>query len=420
MLSDKLMKEFIHSRSLDFFNWYREMLSIPLEEKNEFFMYDKKTNVITFKDGSTTVLTNDRPTPLMMYDKFKLSKDDMSIIDSEDYYTLGDNILNYLLVYRPFGDKTLRFTKDLTHTMVEAYIANHLGDSIDVETEYTILFADGGMMLEQLAELIVVSSTNKSISPPKGGVVYKKKLYEEARKKYGNDLGGDIRVVVDIDNKLEAFDREYMKDDPTYGIFSNDKIMSNARKNMHGTIGAEIGMDGNLTPIVENSLLEGLPNDNTIIASQINSSRKGSIWRGKMTQFTGADAKTTARVLNNIKILKNDCGTVNTRLIDITKDNFSEYINYNIIESNNDIVRLTDANVNKYIDTRVRVRTYLFCLQPNDKYCSTCGGRQSEDNNNISIILSTENNAIFTNTSMKAFHNKQLKLVPYDLEIALN
>lgn len=420
MLSDKLMKEFIRTRSLDFFNWYREMFSVPLEEKNEYFIYNKKTSIVTFEDGSTTTLTDDRPTPLMMYDRFKLSKEDMSIIDTEDFYSLGDIILNYLLVYRPFGDKALRFTKDLTHHMVEAYIANHLGDSIDVETEYTILFADGGMMLEQLSELIVVSSTDKSISPPKGGVEYKKKLYEEARKLHGNDLGGDIRVVVDIDNKLEAFDREYMKDDPTYGIFSNDKIMSNARKNMHGTIGAEIGMDGNLTPIVENSLLEGLPNDNTIIASQINSSRKGSIWRGKMTQFTGADAKTTARVLNNIKILKNDCGAINTRDIYLNKDNFSEYINYNIIDGSNNIIRLTDSNIVNYMDKTVRVRSYLFCIQPNDKYCSTCGGRQSEDNNNISIILSTENNAIFTNTSMKAFHNKQLKLVPYDLKTALN
>ena len=34
MLSDKLMKEFIRTRSLDFFNWYREMFSVPLEEKN--------------------------------------------------------------------------------------------------------------------------------------------------------------------------------------------------------------------------------------------------------------------------------------------------------------------------------------------------------------------------------------------------
>ena len=419
MLSNELMIEFIKNGSLDYYEWYREMFSIPLVKENRFFNYDKETKKVTFKDGSFVVLDSKRVTPMMWSDSFQLDSSVMSIIEKPDIYSLGDIVINYLLLFKPFGNKALMFTRDLTHTQVEKYIANHLGDSIDVETEYTILFTDGAYMLEQLSELIVVSSTAKSISPPTGGAEYKRKIYAEAKKEHGDDLGNDIRVVVSIDNKLEAFDRAFMSDDPTYQIFSNDKIMSNVRKNMYGTVGAEIGMDGNLTPIVENSLLEGLPNDNKIIASQVNSSRKGSIMRGKMTQFTGADAKTTARVLNNVKVLKNDCGVTNTRSILLTNNNFTEYINYNIIDGTT-IVRLTNENISKYINTTVRVRTYLFCIQPHDKYCSVCGGRQSEDNNNIAIVLSTENNAIFTNTSMKAFHNKQLKLVDYDLDIALN
>lgn len=419
MISNDLMRKFIKDQTLDFYNWYREMFSIPLTEQNEFFTYDKSNRTVTFEDGSSVVLNDKRLTPLLMSDRFTLSNEDMSIIDKTDSYSFGDIVLNYLLVYRPFGNKALRFTLDLSLSQVENYIANHLGDSVDVGYEYAVLFPDGGMMLEQLSELIVVSSTNKSIAPAPGVREYKKKLFEEARKIHGEDLGNDIRVIVEIENKIEAYDREYLKDDPTYGIFANDKIIGNARKNMHGTMGAEIGMDGNLTPVVENSLSEGIPADNAIFASQVNASRKGSIMRGKMTQFTGADAKTTARVLNNIKVLRDDCKTMNTRDVLITKSNYTEYINYNIIEGNT-IIRLMDENITKYIGNVVKVRSYLFCVQPHDKYCSVCGGRQSEDNKNIAIILSTENNSIFTNTSMKAFHNKQLKLVDYDLSTALN
>lgn len=419
MLSNELMIDYIKNGRLDYYNWYREMFSIPLVKDNEYFEYDKETKTVKFKDGNSVVLDSKRETPLLWSDLFMLDSSVMSIIEKKDSYSLGDIVLNYLLLFRPFGDKALMFTKDLSHTQVEKYIASKIGDTIDVEYSYTVLFTDGAYMLEQLSELIVVSSTNKSISPPKGGTVYKKKLYSDARKEHGDDLGNDIRVIVGIENKLEAYDRNFMADDPTYNIFSNDKIMSNVRKNQYGTVGAEIGMDGNLTPVVENSLLEGLPNDNILIASQINSSRKGSIMRGKMTQFTGADAKTTARVLNNIKVLKNDCGVTNTRNILLTNNNYTEYINYNIIDGSS-VIRLTAENVNGYINKVINVRTYLFCIQPHDKYCSVCGGRQSEDNNNIAIVLSTENNAIFTNTSMKAFHNKQLKLVEYDLDIALN
>lgn len=419
MISNDLMRKFIKDQTLDFYNWYREMFSIPLNEQNEFFTYDKSSKTVTFSDGSSVVLNDKRPTPLLMSDRFTLSKEDMSIIDRTDSYSFGDIVLNYLLIYRPFGDKTLRFTLDLTLNQIESYIANHLGDSIDIEYEYSVLFPDGGMMLEQLSELIVVSSTNKSIAPAPGIREYKKKLFAEARKIHGDDLGDDIKVIVEIENKLEAYDRNYLKDDPTYGVFANDKIIGNARKNMHGTMGAEIGMDGNLTPVVENSLSEGIPADNKIFASQVNASRKASIMRGKMTQFTGADAKTTARVLNNIKVLRDDCKTMNTREVLLTKNNYTEYISYNIIAGDT-IIRLTDSNIVNYIDKVVRVRSYLFCVQPHNKYCAVCGGRQSEDNKNIAIVLSTENNSIFTNTSMKAFHNKQLKLVDYDLSTALN
>ena len=418
MISNQLFVSYIKNKTLDYYNWYREMFSIPLKKDNQFFSFDKDTNTVTFEDGNKVVLSKDRPTPLLMSDLFKLSQEDMSIIDKEDLYSLGDIILNYLLNFNPFGNKGLRFTKDLTHGIMEEHIAKYLGDSIPV-SEYTIQFADGATMLEQLSELIVVSSTNKSITPAKGISDYKKKLYAEAKEKYKDTLGDDIRVVVNIEDKIEQYDREYLKDDPTYGIFSNNKIIGNARKNMHGTIGMEIGMDGALTPLITNSLLEGLPLDNKIIASQVNSSRKASIMRGKMTQFTGADAKTTARVLNNVKVLRDDCNSANTRNVFLTGDNYKEYLNYNILD-NNIVIRLTDDNVSKYINTHVKLRTYVFCIQPNNKYCSVCGGRQSEDNKNIAIILSTENNAIFTNTSMKAFHNKSLKLVEYDLNIALN
>jgi hypothetical protein len=419
MISNDLMRKYIKDQTLDFYNWYREMFSIPLNEQNEFFTYDKSSKTVTFSDGSSVVLNDKRPTPLLMSDRFTLSKEDMSIIDKTDSYSFGDIVLNYLLIYRPFGDKTLRFTLNLTLNQIESYIANHLGDSIDIEYEYSVLFPDGGMMLEQLSELIVVSSTNKSIAPAPGIREYKKKLFAEARKLHGDDLGDDIKVIVEIENKLEAYDRNYLKDDPTYGVFANDKIIGNARKNMHGTMGAEIGMDGNLTPVVENSLSEGIPADNKIFASQVNASRKASIMRGKMTQFTGADAKTTARVLNNIKVLRDDCKTMNTREVLLTKNNYTEYISYNIIAGDT-IIRLTDSNIVNYIDKVVKVRSYLFCVQPHNKYCAVCGGRQSEDNKNIAIVLSTENNSIFTNTSMKAFHNKQLKLVDYDLSTALN
>ena len=394
--------------------WYTEMFTIPLDIEGEFITYDSKTSTVTSKKGIVYKLDDKRETPLLLSDKIELNKGDLNVID-DGIYTLGDIILNYLMIVRPMGDK-MPFTKNLTHTNVEDFISYELG--LTVDTEEYLKFVDGAALLEQFAEIFVVSSTDKSISPAPGMKALKKRLYKEYREKYGDKVDTDIRYAVEIDNILIEYDRAYIKDDPTYGIIINEKVLSNARKNLFGTIGTEIGMDGQIVPVIENSLVDGYPNDNNQVSALINSARKGSIMRGHMTQYTGADANVTSRVLNTITVVPGDCNTKTALDTSITKANYDEYINYYIMESGKPLM-LTPSNILNYIDKTVKLRTYMDCKQGDMKYCSTCAGRQGEDNKKIAIVLSTENNSIFTNSSMKAMHDKTLKLVDYDLQIAL-
>lgn len=405
---------YIDSGSLRHATWYTEMFTIPMSNEGEYIIYDEKTNIVTSKLGAVYKLDNIRETPLLLSDKVELNRGDLNVLE-DGIYTLGDIILNYLMVVYPMGDK-IPFTKFLTPNKVEDFISYELGKSVTTE-EYNT-FVDGAALLEQFADIFVTSSTDKSISPAPGMRELKKRLYKEYREKYGDKVDTDIKYAVEIDSILIAYDREYIKDDPTYGIIINEKVLTNARKNLYGTIGTEIGMDGQVTPVIENSLLDGYPPDNKQIAALINSSRKGSIMRGYMTQFTGADANVTGRVLNTVTVVPGDCGTKSTLDTIITKDNYDEYVNYYIMEAGKPLM-LTPVNVLNYIGKTVRLRTYMDCKQGDLKYCSTCSGRQGEDNKKIAIILSTENNSIFTNSSMKAMHDKTLKLVDYDLQIAL-
>lgn len=401
----------IENKSLIDFEWYRSMFSIPLES----------TRYLTLKDNVVTIgtesikLTDNRPTPLLLSDEVQLVKGDLNVKE-DGIYLLGDIILNYLMVIYPLGN-VIPFTPKLSPSKVEDYISYELGKSISI-TEYE-MFVEASDLIQQLADFFVTSSTDKSISPPPGIEEFKKKLYKEAREKYGDRLDTDIKLVVDIEKQLVEYDREYMKDDPTYNVVVNEKVISNARKNLYATIGTEIGMDGKVAPIVENSLLEGYPEDNKQIAALYNSSRKGSIMRGHMTQYTGADANTTSRSLNAVTVELGDCNTPNADDVLITKDNYDEYINYYIMVNNKPLM-LTPSNINDYIGKTVKMRSYLYCKMGNNKYCSTCSGRQGEDNKKIAIVLSTENNAIFTNGSMKAMHDKTLKLVEYSLSTAIS
>lgn len=412
MTRDMLL-DFINNKDLDKYNWYLEMFSIPRGEKFEY--YSINGNTVEFHNGYTVKLDKDRETPLVLSDTVRLLKGDLDIVEVDSDYSLGDIILNYLLISRPLG-KSIPFTRKLHYDKVEDYISNYLGDTVTVD-QY-MKYAEGCDFLQQMSELFVVPATEKSLFPAPGIKEYKDKLFKEYREKYGDQLDSDIRLIVEIEEKLVAYDREYLKDDPTYNIVSNNKIIGNSRKNLYGSIGAEIGMDGRITPIVQNSLLEGYPKNNEQLASLYNSNRKGSIMRGHMTQFTGADAKMTSRVLNTVTVIRSDCGTKDTYQVDITEDNKSEYVNYYIMVSGKPVL-LNPGNIDSYVGKTISLRTYLTCKEKDGKYCSTCAGRQGEDNNKIAIVLSTENNAIFTNTSMKAMHDKTLKLVDYDLHTAL-
>lgn len=400
------------------YDWYREMFSIPIKADNQFFTYDKEKNICIFKDIDLTIqLSKDRLTPLSLADKITLNPKALPNLDRKIDTDICDVLLNYLFIVYPFNDK-IPFMESLDPLKIEGNILPYRL-CVDIDTDEYGKFVESSDFIEQLSDLFVVSATIKVISPAPGIRAYKNKLYKEARELHGSHFDTNIELIAEIDSKLVAYDTEYMKDDPTYGILVDGKIMGNARKNLFGTIGGEIGLDGEVTPIIENSLLEGYPNNKEQLATIFNSSRKGSISRGFMTQYTGADAKVTARVINNVETTTGDCGT--TEGIDtlITKDNFSEYINYYIMENNKTILLSKDI-VEQYINKTVILRSYMKCKEPNNKYCGICSGKIGEENKHLPIILTTETSGNFTNSSMKSMHDKTLSVVDYDLEIALS
>ncbi len=409
---------YLNNGDLRKFKWYEEFFTIPMVgEEYEYFSYseqNEKNNEVIPYVGSSIISMKDRETPLLLSDTVDLLAGDLN--NAEDgTYTLTDIIHNYLLIFYPLGRK-LPFTHNLHFSVVEDFIAYELSNT--VTTDEYMKYMEATDMLQQMAELFVVSSTDKSIGPAPGIKELKNKLLKEYRAKYGDKMDSDIKYMVEIDKLLIEYDRNYIKDDPTYGVVLTEKILTNARKNLYGILGSEIGLDGKITPIVENSLSEGYPADNKQLASLFNSSRQGSIMRGHMTQFTGADANTTSRVINVITVVPNDCGTTKTLEVDINESNASEYIFYYMLENSKPVL-ITKDNIKAYIGKKIKLRTYLECIEPNGKYCSTCAGKQGEDNKKIATILSTENNAIFTNSSMKAMHDKTLSLVEYDLKTAI-
>lgn len=198
MITRAMLLEYIDNRSFNRYDWYLAMFSIPLMEEGKYFKYDKTKKLVVFPNGLTIQLDENRETPLLMKDLIQLEVGDLNnIVEKTDYYNLCDIIQNYLLVARPFGFKNIKMQLPVDPSKVEDYIATYLGDKIEPRPEYE-MFVEGAYFLEQLSDLVVVASTNKSIRPAPGIKAYRNKLYAEARRIHGDALNTDIRIIFHI------------------------------------------------------------------------------------------------------------------------------------------------------------------------------------------------------------------------------
>ena len=348
-----------------------------------------------------------------MLDKILVTRNMISNIKSDITSTIGRYFVNKILLDRPFGNKFDYKDESISVDNIEKELANKLIDGSVNVPEY-MKFMDGINYLKNLSRLVTVSATYKNVLPPDGIEKFKKDKLAEYDKKYGPNWRKDRVKVLEFKEELKAYDKEWLKDDPSYGKLTSGKITNNNRVKMYLTFGDESGFDntGKNFEFVENSLMDNYPKDKKQLAAVFNASRSGSYDRGKETQKGGATAKDILRSTSSLAVRGEDCGSKQGKKYFITKD-LLDSIRGRYIVGNKPIL-IEDPD--KYLGKEITLRSPMYCLNKNDTFCATCVGKvMAMQRDGIALSVLNISNVI-TTVSMKKMHDTQLKLIDVKLE----
>jgi len=307
-------------------------------------------------------------------------------------------IANIIYIERPFNGKIPFQDKSFTYNDIYyEYIVDDLlakkGISID---EYRA-FMKAIVFTHPLAPLIVHTETVKTITPPPGIVAYKKKLIQEYKDKYGDDVLKDELKTLEIDNKLKAFDAKYMEDDPTMDIVTNKKIMNVSRKNKFISIGKPTALIPTTeTGYIEESLTEGKVLDIDKIVAVNNAIRYGSASRGIETQLTGLIAKYLSAATRGFKISSEDCKVKKGYKVKIDE--------VNILFINNIRFDTKGVLIQCKVNDVVEMRDYMYCAEKGNNFCKKCVGILASGTYNPVILKSITTGGQALSGSLGKFH----------------
>lgn len=334
---------------------------------------------------------------------------------------IGNILYNALVLVEPFQERIPFVTGEISQSKVEKILAAKLqsvpkpGEARDrnfIYCDELILSNDNLQLITELTQLATVAATPRNIVKPKGIDEYRKKLVAE----YGDKLSNPV-YMAEFESKLRQYAKDYMKGDPSDGIFFSGKVSDTAYKKMYLTIGGIAGFgDGmKVTPIAE-SLDDGWPTDPEKFAAMMNDSRVGSYSRGAETVNGGVAAKVLLRAANNYSIKETDCLTKLGRRLYVTRATLKGIIGRTLLINGKNIKIPTAKEAEAYIGQRVVIRSPQGCKMAGDTLCQVCSGDKLSTNPNGLGIPLTEESGLILTASLKAMHGGVLSTVELDLD----
>lgn len=365
-------------------------------------------------DQTTPIYITDqgkRPDPreplFHLADEITLRAGDLPNVTETVDTTIGKALLNLICVCFPFGSKVAYYNGRKIKDYVGDQLASRLkdddkqtSDSLSI-TEYYKAVNAFNDFLPGLSAATTVTATERSLTQPPDMEDLRTQVIKQALTE-GKDVT-DPMVYKAIEDKLNAYVDEYMKDDPAYGNFIAGKVRNVAYKKYFITKGMEPDFDFKLGAPIIASLSEGGDLNPETLVAEYNSLRVGSYSRAKDTQKGGTYGKWVQRTVSTLSVAtEEDCGTthgVRRKFNDATKHIFKNTMIYN----GQTWVKATPSQLTK--NTYYVTRSMGYCQHPDPaKYCKACAGEQLSDNAQSLLNAATEISFGILNASLKRMH----------------
>lgn len=245
----------------------------------------------------------------------------------------------------------------------------------------------------------------------------KSKLIKENQEAIDN---GDSVIAEKIEKQLLDFVLDYLKDDPALDTYLSGAggSLGNNFKNMYIMKGAVRNNDPNAKQefnIVTSSFIDGVSSKD--YSTMADSLVGGPYSRAKKTELGGYWEKLVVAALSSVTVdeVGTDCGTTKYMDVTLTSDIADSFMYSYIVKANGELEELTSANIDKYINKKIKVRSALFCKNKNGKICHHCAGNffHRRGNANLGLAVSQIASRIKL-TSMKAFHDSTVSTAEID------
>ena len=352
-------------------------------------------------------------------DYFKLPKERFNL-KRDVYTTLGIYIANLHLIRPRFAKIFGYINKPFNGDIVE-FIDDKLSNALYYDEITTDDMADYYNRLQWLGghdkmSFLTPSITSSLLKAPKEILDRKKELFKQHADELRDDNPKNALVASAIEKELVGMAEDYLKTQDGYENFaSKSKInIRNNYKTMNIMKGPLQNSYTGKYKVNESEYNTGISKKE--YASISDSAVIGAHARAINTAKGGYLAKRTNQTLNTLMAgpKGSDCGTKLTIDVFLYPEVKDQYLNRYIVE-NGKLVELTVDNIDKYVNTTVKMRSAIYCKMTEPCYCNMCLGNQPYllGLEHFGLAISRIPNKLL-NLSMKKFHDLTVKTSKID------
>lgn len=426
MLSKQYLLTALNGNAYKYKAWIFDCFSLMIKKGSTDYPFylvkgDKKYSFYnTITEQVEIIEDSDSSKPLFTFqDVINITPGEVPNLKQNVTTTVGQLLTNFITLIDAFDDKIEYQNGEFNIDFVESIISERLvtdkqysnkddykSDSPIYVSEY-LNYINNITSLEGITQLSVPSASPRTLTTDPNIVKRKKELLEENK-----DNLTDPAVIAKIESELVEMDRQWIKGDASEGFYIKDKHYGEVRKKAHVMYGLQSGF-GEVTHLSTNSLDQGWEIEK--MPGMINSLREGTYARGHGTAMGGYETKIVNRMLQNLAVGKDDCGTQLGWDVKFNKSNAKNYIGLYYLDKNKKTFPITKENYQSFIGQDLTVRSPQFCKETGTQYCKKCLGDQNSESTNALSSYIAEITSELMLISMAKMHTTQIKTVEFDI-----
>lgn len=412
--------------------WYVSAFAIPvltdkvLDEDDQYLDLVTKSDGLYFVNEDNTTVTKisdyvmDKPL-INSEDRMDVDSTFMSNITKPFNCKIGTMIINAVIV-KPELESKLPFMYENGEKLSIAQVNREIStrttnpedkqfkDSITVEDMIECM--DNIHFFNSIGLIINIGASPKTITKATGMSEYVGKLLKDA----GDDVYDPVKFV-EIEDKIRAYDAEYLK-----GDLVAENLMSRksgvGRQKMFGVYGNGLDFvnDRSNHTLVVRPIADGINPDPKELSKYFNDLRYASFSRGDNTALAGTIYKELQRSMASVVVLPEPCNTKQGIVKTMTKMEIAFAVGRYIKQDNKWVVISNIEEAKSLYMRKVEMRSPRTCTAPGNSLCYACMNSRYKFLVNGVSNMGADISAILLNLFLKLMHGIKVTTVKIDDE----